>query len=79
MSRAALIPWKHTPNSQLLLGLALVAALSTMGCGNDPPPPTQPPANIQQLVFTRQPVDAVAGTALPDLEVTLRDTAGQPV
>ncbi|HVG59023.1 MAG TPA: hypothetical protein VNA24_10750 [Hyalangium sp.] len=79
MSRAALMPWKLMPSSRLLLGLALVATLSTMGCGNDPPPPTQPPANIQQLVFTRQPVDTVAGTALPDLEVTLRDTAGQPV
>jgi hypothetical protein len=79
VSRAARIPWKHTPGSQFLLGLALVAALSAMGCGNDSPRPPQPPADIQQLVFTRQPADTVAGTALPDLEVTLRDTTGQPV
>jgi hypothetical protein len=35
--------------------------------------------NVQQLVFSRQPGDTVAGTALPDLQLTLRDTTGQPV
>ncbi len=80
MSRAALTPWEHTPGSQPLLALALVSALSLIGCGGDPPrPPSQPPANVQQLVFSRQPADTAAGTALPDLQVTLRDTTDEPV
>lgn len=78
MSRV--ISWEHTPSPRLLLGLVLVAALSLIGCGGDlPRPPSQPPADVQQLVFSRQPANTVAGTALPDLQVTLRDTTGQPV
>jgi hypothetical protein len=77
---SSVISWEHTPGSRLLLGLVVVAALSVIGCGGDlPRPPTQPPANVQQLVFSRQPTNTVAGTALPDLQVTLRDTTGQPV
>jgi hypothetical protein len=80
MSRAALISWEHTPSSRFLLAVAVVTGLSLIGCGGDlPRPPSQPPVNVQQLVFSRQPGDTVAGTALPDLQVTLRDTTGQPV
>jgi len=81
VSRSALTSQGYALSPRLLLTLALVAALSSIGCGGeDPPkPPPQPPANVQQLVFTQQPVDTVAGTALPDLQVTLRDTTGAPV
>ncbi len=79
MSRAGLTPGEYTLSSRLLLGLALVAAFFLIGCDGDPPGPPQPPVNVQQLVFSSQPADTVAGTALQDIQVTLRDTTGQPV
>ena len=62
-----------------LLGLALVAALSVIGCGDPPPPPPPPSSSIQQLVFISPPVDTVAGTAMPDIQVLLQDINGATV